>query len=157
MKEIGSCAFADGVIESVVIPDAVTTIGEGIFYRCSGLANLTLGKSLKDIGYSAFSGCTGLTRIVSRMENPPSENLNWWEDVAEENVTLYVPMDTKEKYVENPGWNMFKNIVEMGTTDLQSPSMPEASPVLFDLQGRQATGSPRKGIYIKNGRKSLYR
>jgi hypothetical protein len=91
------------------------------------------------------------------MENPPSENLNWWEDAAEENVTLYVPMGTKEKYVENPGWNMFKNIVEMGTTDLQSPSMPEASPVLYDLQGRQATGSPRKGIYIKNGRKSLYR
>ena len=40
--------------------------------------------------------------------------------------------------------------------DSPTYSLADDSP-LFDLQGRQATGAPRKGIYIKNGRKSLYR
>ena len=47
-----------------VIPNSVTSIGDGAFYGCSGLTELTLPKSVKSIGDSAFYGCTGLTELT---------------------------------------------------------------------------------------------
>ncbi len=45
-----------------IIPNSVTTIGNGAFYNCSGLTgSLTIGNSVTTIGEDAFYNCSGLT------------------------------------------------------------------------------------------------
>ena len=43
---------------------AVTSIGYGAFYYCTGLTSVTIPTSVTSIGYSAFSICTGLTSVT---------------------------------------------------------------------------------------------
>ena len=47
-----------------VIPNSVTSIGDGAFRGCSGLTELTLPNSVTSIGDGAFRGCRGLTELT---------------------------------------------------------------------------------------------
>ena len=47
-----------------VIPNSVTSIGDGAFRGCSGLTELILPNSVTSIGWYAFQGCTGLTELT---------------------------------------------------------------------------------------------
>ena len=47
-----------------IIPNGVTSIGDGAFRGCSGMTELTLPNSVTSIGESAFSGCSGLTELI---------------------------------------------------------------------------------------------
>ena len=48
---------------SFVWPDGVTTIGNYVFYECSGLASVTIPSTVTSIGNSAFDSCSALTSI----------------------------------------------------------------------------------------------
>ena len=50
--------------KNTVIPDSVTSIGNGAFWRCHGLTSIVIPNSVTEIGGSAFGGCSGLTSIV---------------------------------------------------------------------------------------------
>jgi hypothetical protein len=61
---IGNNAFSNcsSFTGNLVIPNAVTTIGNNAFSGCTGFTGtLTLGSSVTTIGNSAFSGCNGFT------------------------------------------------------------------------------------------------
>ena len=47
-------------IQSVIIEDGVTSIGEYAFYGCSNIASAEIAESVSVIGKSAFYNCTGL-------------------------------------------------------------------------------------------------
>ena len=42
----------------------ITTIGNYVFFNCSGLKSITIPAGVSVIGEYAFSGCTGLTSIT---------------------------------------------------------------------------------------------
>jgi hypothetical protein len=44
-------------IMSVIIKDGVTTIGNNVFYGCSGLTSVTIPNSVTSIGDDAFYNC----------------------------------------------------------------------------------------------------
>ena len=57
------CLQWKSALTGIVIPEGVTRIGYQGFYGCTNLTNLTLPKSLKEIGVpsgQAFAGCTSL-------------------------------------------------------------------------------------------------
>ena len=66
---VGNEAFGEGpetsglpsCVQSVVIPDSVTTIGDYAFNGCSNLQSITIGNGVTTIGWEAFYGCSGLT------------------------------------------------------------------------------------------------
>ena len=50
-------------IHSVTIPQSVTSIGFGAFYKCDGLESLTIEGPIKSMGWGAFESCTSLTTL----------------------------------------------------------------------------------------------
>ena len=51
-------------LESVYLPDGVTTIGDYAFYECENLTGITIPESVTTIGKGAFAGCNNLTSIT---------------------------------------------------------------------------------------------
>ena len=55
----------DTLIETLVVPDGVTSIGAYAFYECRALTSVTIPASVEVIGYQAFNWCTSLETVVS--------------------------------------------------------------------------------------------
>ncbi len=58
---LGCSAAAKG---DIVIPNSVTSIGDGAFLYCSGLTSVTIPNSVTSIGSSAFFSCSSLTSVT---------------------------------------------------------------------------------------------
>ena len=57
-------SFRNQEIESYIIPDSVTSIGDGAFGCCSSLRSLFIPNSVTSIGDGAFDGCSSLSSIA---------------------------------------------------------------------------------------------
>lgn len=70
VTEIGNNAFRgeedqdDFGINSVVIPDSVTSIGANAFKNCYDLMSITISNGVTSIGFAAFENCYKLTDIT---------------------------------------------------------------------------------------------
>ena len=51
-------------IQSVTIPESVTSIGNGAFAYCSALGNVTIPQSVTSIGYRTFAYCSALGNVT---------------------------------------------------------------------------------------------
>ena len=51
-------------VKDLVIPDSVTSIGNGAFQYYTGLTSVTIGNSVTSIGDKAFRDCSGLTSVT---------------------------------------------------------------------------------------------
>ena len=64
VSKISDNTFANyGYLNSVTIPNSVTSIGSSAFKNCSGLTSVTIGNSVTSIGESAFYGCGSLVSV----------------------------------------------------------------------------------------------
>jgi len=61
---IKAFVFWDSGMVEVYIPDTMTSIGEGVFFRCAGLTGAIIPDNVTDIGDFAFFGCVNLTEAV---------------------------------------------------------------------------------------------
>lgn len=63
VTNIWDYAFADAEIESIVLPDTVTSIWEGAFYHCPNLREITIPASVTHIDAWAFGNCASLAKF----------------------------------------------------------------------------------------------
>ena len=92
---IADSAFKDcAALQSIQIhPERIESIGNKAFWGCSSLTSpWEFLNSKMTIADSAFIGCTSLKKIRLRREVPSSEGQ------FAENMVVYVPMGSKEKY-----------------------------------------------------------
>ena len=100
-------------LSNVTIGNSVTSIGVEAFYSCSGLTSVTIPKSVTSIGRNAFFNCYGLNKVQSKIREPFAINTDCWDAVHTDEISLYVPIGTKERYEATEGWSVFKNIIEI--------------------------------------------
>jgi hypothetical protein len=70
VTSIGEEAFKYCALTSIVIPDGVTTIGNGAFNGCESLTSVTIPDSVTSIEAGALSDCQSLTSINVDTNNP---------------------------------------------------------------------------------------
>lgn len=124
VEEIMECAFQRTAMREVVIPNPVTTIGDGAFLTCESLETLELPSGLTSIGKYAFYECSSLKKVYSYATTPPvcgADDSFSPSDVC----VLHIPKKTKEVYKEAIGWKNFAYLEDdlpnenyVGATDI---------------------------------------
>ena len=51
-------------LQSIIIPDSVTSIGYRAFYNCQSMRTVTFGQSVHTVGWGAFANCKSLTEVT---------------------------------------------------------------------------------------------
>lgn len=101
---------SDALAASVVIPASIANvpvmqIREEAFKDCANIQTITLPATLTYIQGSAFSGCTGITEIISLIENPSAVSGSFPSSLYAQ-ALLQVPAGTKAAYKES-WWKNF--------------------------------------------------
>ncbi len=83
IKGIGSDAFRELNITSIVLPDSVVHLGNHCFFNCTKLTDLTISVSLNPYGgdenYPAFRGCIAIQKVTfTRGNGVPFDYTTWW-------------------------------------------------------------------------------
>ena len=92
VTSIGSYAFRDcKMLEEVLIPETVRSIGGYTFSNCEKLGNITLPQNLETIGNLAFSNCVRLTEVelpstLTSIGNEAFSNTSLREVILPENL-----------------------------------------------------------------------
>ena len=63
ITEIHEYAFSNSGLEHVALPQSLTTLGRGVFYRCKSLQTVELNGSITEIFESTFFECSSLVEI----------------------------------------------------------------------------------------------
>ena len=95
-----------------VIPNSVTSIGDGAFRGCRGLTELTLPNSVTSIGECAFYGCSGLTELILPNSVTSIGNYAFSDCSGLEKITV----DRGNKRYDS--WGNCNSIIETGTNTL---------------------------------------
>lgn len=103
-------AFSDCVsLTSVEIPNSVTKI-MWAFDGCTSLTSVKIPSSVTEIGRNAFLNCSALKDIHVGNPTPPDVDDNAFSTYSY--VTLYVPVGSKDAYMQHRIWGQFGNIIE---------------------------------------------
>ena len=98
--------------KNTIIPESVTAIESYAFEGHTGLVAIAIPAAVKTIGNGAFTACTGLTSVTSRIKTPYAIDDSVFSGQTYRTATLYVPVGTKALYQKANGWKNFLNIVE---------------------------------------------
>ena len=94
-------------IQTVVLPNGITHIGNDAFSDCTGLNEITIPYTVTSIGDYAFAGCRKLVQVNCYAINPPmAESTSF----ANYNVYLNVPCDNLQDYQLDMVFGSFKYI-----------------------------------------------
>ena len=64
VTEIGERAFVGSKLQTIELPETVTEIEWFAFSDCAMLKSVTVGMSLREIGYGAFDGCSAALKLI---------------------------------------------------------------------------------------------
>ena len=69
--------------QNTIIPNSVTSIGDGAFASCFRLKSITIPKSVTNIGKNAFSYCDSLSTITISSKNPIYDSRDYCNAIIE--------------------------------------------------------------------------
>ena len=161
MTSIGEAAFKASGLESVTIPNSVTSIERATFELCRSLTSVTIPNSVTSIEKSAFENCKNLKKVNSKIAKPFAISDETFDSDTYSNATLYVPKGTVAQYKATDGWKNFKNIIEEDSTtainDVEADNTLNTANAIYDINGKRlpvtSLDELPSGLYIINGKK----
>lgn len=175
VKCIGHTAFEQcKSLKKIDLPNGLETIEREAFYHCDSLEQIIFPATLKLLGQESCSYIPELKRIYCMASEPPvceestlnpgntpfgKYNSDFYLSTPND-IPIYVPIGTAEKYRKAWGWDYFTNFIETDNFPTAihkvtiEPSDSESR--IYDLSGRKVK-NPQKGhVYIKNGKKIIF-
>lgn len=158
---IGSSAFEDCTgLMSLSLNEGLLYFGGSAFEGCTALKTLTIPSTVNTISINAFKNCKGITDVYCYAENVPDTHFDAFDATPTEKSALHVPANAVEAYRTSWPWSDFKEIVaiEEGAPDgiISVKQSDDCNGDYYDLTGRRVL-HPRKGLYIRNGKKVILR
>lgn len=86
---------------------SVTAIADNAFMGLYLMQSISLPATLQSVGKTAFSGCTGLTKVVCLATTPPAAATNAFNRVDVADCTLQVPASATTAYKSAEVWRDF--------------------------------------------------
>jgi len=135
----------------------VNNIDALAFLNTSLLNSVVIPSSITSIGEAAFQNCSNLTDVYCCADNVPNTENNVFRNTPIASATLHVPAASIEAYRTTAPWSGFGTIVALKADDPTGIATmgKEMDEVRFDLQGRKLQSKPARGIYIKDGKKII--
>ena len=142
-------------LKEVRIPAGVRAIGYSAFYNCTSLKTIDLPESVRTIGWIPFDGCKLESLVIRGTLN--SKDLNQYSmGGLDESTTLYVQKSEIDRYKKLFSGKILA--LDEYQTGIQAPtSANDDIDLIYDLSGRRVQGTPKKGVYIQNGKKYVVR
>jgi hypothetical protein len=81
------------------------------FFECTGLTSVFIPNSVTTIGEGAFKYCSSLTLLTIENATPTDVEDSAFEEVSE-NITIYVPAESVEKYKAAEGWSEYADKIK---------------------------------------------
>jgi hypothetical protein len=110
LETIGDSAFDGCQLFSIVIPDNVTTIGEKAFFACTFLENVSIGKSVTEIGSKAFAHSDAILYVTCYNTTPPAIEEGAFDSNIYPQADLYVYPEVQHLYEAHDVWTKFSDI-----------------------------------------------
>ena len=108
-------------LETLIIPDGVTIIGELAFYQCELLSNVIIPKSVNKIGYKAFDGTDWFESQKLIGFGPNKENLML---IVVNNILIDGDFTIGRKYYIDPGTVVVQSkVISIGDYAFHGQSM----------------------------------
>lgn len=172
VKSIGKEAFEScWCLNDVELPLGLESIEKNAFQSCYAFEQLVFPATLNFLGEECCTYLTGVKRIYCMASEPPvcemsTLNIGYtpfgeYDSPSTPNdIPVYVPVGTAEKYRKAWGWDYFTNIIETDDfpTAIHNVTTEhyDSKNCVYDLMGRKVI-NPQKGqVYIKNGKKTLF-
>ncbi len=174
---IGNRAFWQcGALKELYLSSNVKSIGtEGLYY-CKGLKTISFPSTLETLGAESCECWKNIESIYCAAKIPPTcinsdVNPGWtpfgkygedFENRTPQDTPIYVPVGSAELYRNAWGWNYFTNFIETdnfpsaGTFDVLTTPIGQDT-VTYDLFGRKVEIPVLGHLYIKNGKKFIFK
>ena len=118
----------------LAIKNGTRGIAGSALQYCTDLVSVIIPNSVTSIGDGAFDGCISLTSVFVKMTTPVAINSTIFTNRSK--ATLYVPLGSKSEYENAVCWKEFKEIIEIDMTDILEIA---ATPILVQNEGGSIT------------------
>ena len=140
LERIGYYSFSGCGLETLAIPDNVTTISDKAFRGCQNLNIITIGSGVKLFCYEIFYDCPNIKYVTIKIIDPekceyrfsPSEP---FLSNVYANAVLFVPTGSLDQYINHYYWGKFFNIQEYKGTGISSVHITPTEDCFYNLQG----------------------